>query len=726
MTTLERYFDSLEFKTPEAMKVWKQIKDIKSFDSSSSFFSRASFCDSLPLGRFPLDQQKSYLPIEWLKGDQKPFVSKNLLCHPEKTFLSSGTTQKTRSQSHFSHDGFLLFKAQSVKIFYDLLSHFVSSEQILSFQGVSLVPSIEDWKTSSLAHMVHFFSEFWPLDYETLESFSRKETPKPLWIFGTALHFKELVDRGLHKPLPPGSLVIETGGLKSSKASFTREELYKGLQKIFSLSNEQIISEYSMCELATQAYDFKKESQGSRVYRFPSWVSVFSSLPLGEMVASGKGCLTLFDPLRVDYPFSIRVQDIVTLYSKGSFEFHGRVPNSVLKGCSLLAEDVLSERHSSSPRSHSSQSQSLQKKSLEQVVEKKVLLRLQSFLSEFFKKPVVQKKLLEEFCSCQLVEQSIEDLLEGFLKKPQTLLSLSQKSKSRGKSFLLILPNTHMFALFYPCLVAFLKGVKLSVRLPRAYPRGSVVDQFLFEFSKEFSYPVQVFSPEDRIPDEIETKNFDALMSFGSNETHQVLAPYLKCPSQFFGSTLSLSLLDDFEKESLRRLFRDAFSLGQMGCFSSRLVFCLVSLEDFLKQKEKIFKEIQRIFREEFSFQIPLEKSLALDHEFLHFKQKTSAFSQVFEPGSPLIFFHEVSEGLALEDLLSTSQFFLPIIFVDKRKALELCHKFHEKIRLSANPETLRALSKEKNLESVELLSLGSSNKTQWDGYHQGKLLFDL
>ena len=33
--------------------------------------------------------------------------------------------------------------------------------------------------------------------------------------------------------LPKGSVIVETGGLKSSKESFTREDLYQGIEETF-------------------------------------------------------------------------------------------------------------------------------------------------------------------------------------------------------------------------------------------------------------------------------------------------------------------------------------------------------------------------------------------------------------------------------------------------------------------------------------------------------------
>ncbi len=62
--------------------------------------------------------------------------------------------------------------------------------------------------------------------------------------------------------MPEGSIVIETGGTKGKTRSVTREELYTLISNCFSVDRNHIVSEYGMCELASQAYDFVENPQG--------------------------------------------------------------------------------------------------------------------------------------------------------------------------------------------------------------------------------------------------------------------------------------------------------------------------------------------------------------------------------------------------------------------------------------------------------------------------------
>ena len=52
---------------------------------------------------------------------------------------------------------------------------------------------------------------------------------------------------------PEGSIIIETGGTKGKAREVQRNELHKALVNCFSISGDQIVSEYGMCELSAQA-----------------------------------------------------------------------------------------------------------------------------------------------------------------------------------------------------------------------------------------------------------------------------------------------------------------------------------------------------------------------------------------------------------------------------------------------------------------------------------------
>src|SRR5690606_1182586 len=51
--------------------------------------------------------------------------------------------------------------------------------------------------------------------------------------------------------------------------------------------------------------------------------------------------LVVHDPGRFDFPWPIRTQDVARLHADQSFELLGRYEHAPLKGCSLLAEELL-------------------------------------------------------------------------------------------------------------------------------------------------------------------------------------------------------------------------------------------------------------------------------------------------------------------------------------------------------------------------------------------------
>ena len=75
-------------------------------------------------------------------------------------------------------------------------------------------------------------------------------------LFGTAFAFVQLFDGTRHSlgQLPPGSLVIETGGFKGRTREVPREELYALFGSRLGVPLENCHSEYGMSEMASQFY----------------------------------------------------------------------------------------------------------------------------------------------------------------------------------------------------------------------------------------------------------------------------------------------------------------------------------------------------------------------------------------------------------------------------------------------------------------------------------------
>src|ERR1035437_1286896 len=103
----------------------------------------------------------------------------------------------------------------------------------------------------------------WTLDFNAtiaaLNDNSKLKTQNPKLLLGTAFSFVHLLDylasKDLVFNLPEGSLVMETGGYKNRSRALPKAELHALITKRLGVQRENIVCEYGMSELSSQAYD---------------------------------------------------------------------------------------------------------------------------------------------------------------------------------------------------------------------------------------------------------------------------------------------------------------------------------------------------------------------------------------------------------------------------------------------------------------------------------------
>ncbi len=295
-----------------------------------------------------------------------------------RVFHSSGTTRAHPSR-HFHNE-------QSLESY---------ETSILPWFKKHLLPDFESWRgrlfggplepldflfltpppalcpTSSLAHMFEVVrkehaptaSPFggrlapdgsWSLNTTTVETALNQAVDflRPLSILGTAFSFVELADHLLreHKTvvLPSGSRALETGGYKSRSRSMRKPELYSMIAKALGIPDENIVSEYGMSELSSQAYDntvaiapeetrqAPPSQRPARAFRFPPWTRTRIVSPEdGKEVLPGRiGILQVFDMANIFSVSALQTEDLAQWRDEG-FELLGRVPLSEPRGCSL-------------------------------------------------------------------------------------------------------------------------------------------------------------------------------------------------------------------------------------------------------------------------------------------------------------------------------------------------------------------------------------------------------
>jgi hypothetical protein len=190
----------------------------------------------------------------------------------------------------------------------------------------------------------------WTVDFELalefLETASR--THSPIAVMGTAFNFVHFLDdlsnTGKRLRLPGGSRILETGGYKGRSRVMTKAELYAWTREMLGVQEDDIVSEYGMSELSSQAYDGMgdgtNDASDARIFRFPPWAQVQLISPeTGREVPEGEtGLIRVLDLANVYSVAALQTEDLGVRRGKG-FEVLGRTTEAEPRGCSLMSHD---------------------------------------------------------------------------------------------------------------------------------------------------------------------------------------------------------------------------------------------------------------------------------------------------------------------------------------------------------------------------------------------------
>jgi hypothetical protein len=199
----------------------------------------------------------------------------------------------------------------------------------------------------------------WTLDFDAalaaLGNNPQSAIRNPQLILGTAFSFVHLLDflaeRNLRLSLPAGSRVMETGGYKNRSRSMPKAELHALITARLGVPAKNIVCEYGMSELSSQAYDSEichpSSIIHSRVFHFPPWARAQIISPeTGREVADGEtGLIRVFDLANVFSTAAIQTDDLGIRRDDG-FELIGRAQLSEPRGCSLMSHSALRAPHS--------------------------------------------------------------------------------------------------------------------------------------------------------------------------------------------------------------------------------------------------------------------------------------------------------------------------------------------------------------------------------------------
>lgn len=293
------------------------------------------------------------------------FKELELTCIPQKqrtaVFHSSGT-MKQKPSRHFHCAKSLAVYESSLWQWFQLNVPPALDSGLATLDLLVLTPAPTQVPHSSLVHMFEtvglnlgearvpasrptFFGQLdsdgaWTLDFQATLSALADNTKYKIQntklILGTAFSFVHLLDylmeNNLQFRLPKNSRVMETGGYKNRSRVLPKAELHALITERLGVPRENIICEYGMSELSSQAY-----AESSGAFQFPPWARVQIISPeTGREVADGEaGLIRVFDLANVFSVAAIQTEDLGVRHDE-HFELVGRAQLAEPRGCSLM------------------------------------------------------------------------------------------------------------------------------------------------------------------------------------------------------------------------------------------------------------------------------------------------------------------------------------------------------------------------------------------------------
>ena len=273
-------------------------------------------------------QDIPFLPISFFKTH--PVITAKDPVQAEAIFTSSSTTGQNPSYHHV-----LSLKAYETSFIKGFTRQYGPAK---NWVILALLPSYLERKGSAVVYMIqHLVAQAQPPSgfylnniqalTKTLHALEAKKQPTIL--LGVSYALLDLVESDTFNL--NHTIIMETGGMKGTRAEWTKHALHHRLKKGFGVT--QIHSEYGMTELLSQAY-----AKQDGVFECPPWMRVFTrdtEDPL-TLINGHSGGLNVIDLANYNACSFIATDDLAHLNPNGSFELLGRLDHSDIRGCNLL------------------------------------------------------------------------------------------------------------------------------------------------------------------------------------------------------------------------------------------------------------------------------------------------------------------------------------------------------------------------------------------------------
>lgn len=698
-------------------------------------FTKKYFKNRDLLAKVPTGEPLDLLPIEFFKTEQllQHFGSRQLPI--TTTFHSSGTSKQNQSSSPFSNLGMRLYRSGALSSFFSILENMfpiqAGADQGYPI-GFSLIPERHVWTTSSLAQMVSWIDDESGIKYADEENFFQQlagpiGTNQPVWIFGTAFHFVNLIDRGFEVRLPKNSLIIDTGGTKGKSRSVERSELFTMLEHAFSTPTDRIISEYGMSELSAQAYDCGPGNLADRTYKFPAWVEIKVLTGRNRLEDTGSGALVVYDPLRIDLPFPIRTEDIVDL-DQNKFQIRRRSRSAPLKGCSLLAEQPQSPGKMTLPLPENKWTTS------GPPIERAFVVK--AIFEDLLGDSAVHAAFAEEFGSATFADFVTADLRHSLDLSGEELAQAAQYAipdSARETTWTILAPNNHSIAAIHPILLAFIGGLKIAVRIPARFSGNNSLLIRLLSLLNTHQPGFSTLLPSElEIQSKTDIIDNGQVLVFGSNETLRSFAAIVPGRISGYGDSIAVSIgtISDI-KNYAPEIVRDFFSMRQSGCMSARVFYLWAMDADDLPLAIELLANEAALYRK----LLTTDDIAALNGEAIRLRIEASAKIVGSLNTLPIVVGAWDSDISAPTAFVANKAFIIPVIATIARDETSFVNNLKSSL-LSIDPTSLLLTSAERIANSgfVNLMKngcsylsfrrFGAAQCPKLSGFHEGRPFF--
>jgi hypothetical protein len=276
-----------------------------------------------------------------------------------RVFRSSGTTQSDRSLHAFADLSLYDAGAQAAARY----MLFPDRERM---DLLILAPPASELLDSSLSYMLSKFVTWfgartdyvWPVAQPQLAQLQARlqhaiQTATPVALLGTSFAFVHAMDAlgDTRFVLPHGSRIMQTGGFKGRSRELSPLQMSEALCAQFGVAEPFVVAEYGMTELSSQLYEntlrnaLMMHAQEARALWSPGWtrVTVVHPETLREQPDGEVGLVRIDDACNLDSVSAIQTADLGVM-QHGKLSLLGRAQGAVARGCSITADQLLSER----------------------------------------------------------------------------------------------------------------------------------------------------------------------------------------------------------------------------------------------------------------------------------------------------------------------------------------------------------------------------------------------